>query len=622
MCPRPNVRRLLPLLLLLLLAPAAAQAAPKRVLTFGIQPQWTREQMERMFQPLMRYLTEKTGYEFRLRVTEDYGALLDEMNSGMVDLGKFAPYGYVMAKRSQGVRIFATELTAGRPYYRGYVIARRDSGIKTFDDLKGRTFSYTDPNSASGFIYPRALLVEKGVDPNTFFKETFFAGSHDVCIRGVYSKKVDAGATWDVAFEDEAESALLGVKKDELVIVHKTERIPNDAYAARADLDPAIVQAVQRALLELSQDKKRLREVIDWKTRIDGFVAGDDAAYEPVRAKVALKDMKSRLAVLPFDKRGVGFKMVQPGSMAAELLSTKLIDTQRFIVVDRAKIDQALASESLPPDQALDPAVASRVGQKVGASILLAGSVMLLDGRTHLTWRLVETDTGKILWAQHAKGDELDQVVDEVAAQIISNYDVKGFLLKVTGTENVTVDLGSAQGVKPGDEMVVYKDGEPLLHPVTGKVLGTEEIVLGEVVAARTTPEISFAKVVAADHLLQQGYRVRTLRKGEAARIKADPELVSQYLSEERTKYEPWLSKYAWRVAAVGTIPAVWALIAGKEQDRMVYGGLALGLWGIAGGSYLYYSATEDTRKVPSYLGGSSGGSGNRTQMIGVGGSF
>lgn len=70
----------------------AMAAAPWRLtLTFGMQPEWSREQMERLFGPLMKYLAEKTGHDFRLRVTEDYGALLDEMNSGLIDVGKFSP---------------------------------------------------------------------------------------------------------------------------------------------------------------------------------------------------------------------------------------------------------------------------------------------------------------------------------------------------------------------------------------------------------------------------------------------------------------------------------------------------------------------------------------------------
>src|SRR2546430_2957683 len=45
-----------------------------------------------------------------------------------------------------------------------------------------------------------------------------------------------------------------------------------------------------------------------------------------------------------------------------------------------------------------------------------------------------------------------------------------------------------------------------------------------------------------------QGFRVRTLRKDEAALQIGDSKgLISQYLSEERLRYEPWPKKYAWR---------------------------------------------------------------------------
>src|SRR5205814_2116257 len=81
----------------------------------------------------------ETGHEFRLRVTEDYGALLDEMNSGLIDIAKFSPYGYVLAKKTSGVHIFATELTYGRPWYRGYIIARKDRHLTSIEDLRGKS---------------------------------------------------------------------------------------------------------------------------------------------------------------------------------------------------------------------------------------------------------------------------------------------------------------------------------------------------------------------------------------------------------------------------------------------------------------------------------------------------
>ena len=69
--------------------------------------------MKRMFAPLMTYLSEATGYQFRLRVTQDYGALLDEMSSGIIDVGKFNPYGYVLARKNQGVEILVRHTAHG-----------------------------------------------------------------------------------------------------------------------------------------------------------------------------------------------------------------------------------------------------------------------------------------------------------------------------------------------------------------------------------------------------------------------------------------------------------------------------------------------------------------------------
>jgi hypothetical protein len=228
---------------------------------------------------------------------------------------------------------------------------------------------------------------------------------------------------------------------------------------------------------------------------------------------------------------------------------------------------------------------------------------MRLDGEVHVTCRLLEASSGRVLAAQHGKGAALEGVIDDVTAQLVSGFEVRGFVLKVQNTENLTVDLGSLQGVKAGDPLVLYRAGELLVHPVTGKALGTEEVLVGEALAVRTTPEVSFAKVLASEEPPLQGLRVRSLRKGETpAHVRDADGVIRSYLDEEREKYDPWLSKYAWRIAAVGTVPALWAFAAGNTSDQFVYGGIAAGLWGATGVTELYFAATEDDRRVPSYV--------------------
>ena len=43
------------------------------------------------------------------------------------------------------------------------------------------------------------MLIEKGINPETFFKEAIFAGSHDKVIAAVLEGRVDAGAIYDGA---------------------------------------------------------------------------------------------------------------------------------------------------------------------------------------------------------------------------------------------------------------------------------------------------------------------------------------------------------------------------------------------------------------------------------------
>ena len=46
-----------------------------------------------------------------------------------------------------------------------------NSGINKLGDLKNKTFSFVDPASTSGHLYPKSLLLSKGYDPETFFSK-------------------------------------------------------------------------------------------------------------------------------------------------------------------------------------------------------------------------------------------------------------------------------------------------------------------------------------------------------------------------------------------------------------------------------------------------------------------
>ena len=160
-------------LLAVLMVGLALCPAQARDLEFGITPVLGQSTMQADFDPLMTYLSQALGRKVVLYVAKDYGDLRVQMESGAVDIGSFSPFAYVDAVRGGKVRIIAQSLIDGAASYRGVIVVRKDSGLKELADLRGKRFAFVDPKSASGYVYPRAMLIDRGIDPDHYFKRSF-----------------------------------------------------------------------------------------------------------------------------------------------------------------------------------------------------------------------------------------------------------------------------------------------------------------------------------------------------------------------------------------------------------------------------------------------------------------
>jgi phosphonate transport system substrate-binding protein len=81
----------------------------------------------------------------------------------------------------------------GRPVYYSDVIVRRDSPFRRFADLRGRSWSYNEPRSHSGYGITRYRLVELG-ETAGYFGRVVEAGWHERSVRLVHAGEVDASA--------------------------------------------------------------------------------------------------------------------------------------------------------------------------------------------------------------------------------------------------------------------------------------------------------------------------------------------------------------------------------------------------------------------------------------------
>jgi phosphate/phosphite/phosphonate ABC transporter binding protein len=228
----------------------------------------------------MAYLSDATGQRVVLYVAKDYGDLRTQMESGSVDIGSFSPFAYVDAARGGKVRIIAQSLIEGSGTYRGIIVARRDSGLKSLADLAGKRFAFVDPKSASGYVYSRAMLLGKGIRPETGFSEVIFGGDHNKVIEAVLGRRVDAGATYDGAI---GIARAAGARTEDLAILASTDPIPHDAIAVRSGLDAMLSQRIQEALVDLERTKAGRSVIAGSRKGLTGFAVAVDGLYDPVR---------------------------------------------------------------------------------------------------------------------------------------------------------------------------------------------------------------------------------------------------------------------------------------------------------------------------------------------------
>jgi hypothetical protein len=71
---------------------------------------------------------------------------------------------------------------------------------------------------------------------------------------------------------------------------------------------------------------------------------------------------------------------------------------------------------------------------------------------------------------------------------------VEGDIIKVDGA-HATLSVGKRDGVVPGVELEVFREGEELKHPKTGEVLGKKEDLLGRVTVEQVAEAYSVARI-------------------------------------------------------------------------------------------------------------------------------
>jgi phosphonate transport system substrate-binding protein len=237
------------------------------------------KQLDR-YEPLADYLSRKIGADVKLKVLTRYGNIIDNFSSAGLDGAFFGSFTYTLAHAKLGVEPVARPETAeGVSTYYGLIFVRRDSGIRSIQDMKGKRFVFVDRATTAGYLLPLAFFKAHRIeDYKTFFKETYFSGTHEDAIYDVLNKKADIGAAKNTIFARLA--AVDSRVKDELVILARSPGVPENGLAVKKDLDPAIRNKLQEALLNMQNDIQGMNVLKNLGAR--RFIETTDSDYANV----------------------------------------------------------------------------------------------------------------------------------------------------------------------------------------------------------------------------------------------------------------------------------------------------------------------------------------------------
>jgi len=249
------------LLLALLLASSGLRAACENPspLRLALIPKSNPQQLRQTMAPLVRALEQALKRRVELGVSHSYGAVVEGLLGGAVDLAELGPASYALLMQRDAVAQPVAALSArsapgaGIASYHSVLITRADAGFDQIDKLRQRSVSLTDPASTSGALLPRQALPQLTGQPlESFFGQVSYAGSHDRAIAAVRRRLVDAAFVSSTRLEEAMDRQLVGA--DEFRVLWRSHPLPGDPFVLRNALCPELRALVRQTLLAQRPD--------------------------------------------------------------------------------------------------------------------------------------------------------------------------------------------------------------------------------------------------------------------------------------------------------------------------------------------------------------------------------
>ena len=278
------------------------------------------------------------------------------------------------------------------------------------------------------------------------------------------------------------------------------------------------------------------------------------------------KGLKHAIGCKEFENQSGWSGEFKIGDNLSIMLESALFDSGRFVVVEREKLTDVIAEQDLQASgRAAKAKNTAKTGAVRSARYIGTGAVTEVEesqsgGDGAISWKgislgggkseaqvtvivkLIDTTTGEIVakerivgkagrtalrvgvsvgsvdtelggFKKTPLGQAAQDCINQAAAFIakkMEEFPFEGSVVKVSSPGKIIVNRGSEFGMEVGQELVLAEQGETLVDPDTGELLGEEEgAVIGKIKVTKVAEKISYADVTEGEQSPEPGTVVR-----------------------------------------------------------------------------------------------------------------
>ena len=257
------------------------------LITYAYLPQYSHTVSYHRHHLLVEYLRKETGLNIRQVFPETFNKHMEMVALGKIDISYSNPFVYIKIAHRYNARAFVRVVESyGQENFRGQIICRADNRlINRISDCRGKRWIAVSPYSGGGYLYPLGHFIAHGLKRTDFSVVDFAPGPgalQEKVVLAVYAGKYDIGTIREGTLNLVADR--IDIKK--IRVIAGTRWYPGWVYAARADMEPEIVEKIKKAFLKLDYNQnehKRILAVAD----IIGIIPCEDQDFDPVRELAA-----------------------------------------------------------------------------------------------------------------------------------------------------------------------------------------------------------------------------------------------------------------------------------------------------------------------------------------------